>query len=292
MTLKIDAHQHYWRISRGDYGWLTPETGVLYNDYMPEDLRKELDKHGFAASIVVQAAPTVEETDFLLSLCEREPTLAGAVGWLDLESSTFAEDLDRLLQSPYLLGIRPMLQDLDDNAYIVRERVLQSARILANRDVVLELLVKTQHLPYVVTLLEQTPGLRAVINHCAKPDIAGRVTEPWLEWMEAAGALPNVYCKLSGLVTEADHRHWTVDQITPYVREVCRIFGPERVMFGSDWPVCLLAASYEEVLHAALDTLPDDWTDQQKANVFGENARRFYKIKLDVAEDDADAIKK
>lgn len=276
--MRIDAHQHYWEVERGDYGWLSPEAGILYKDLGPADLAPQLQEHRIDATIVVQAAPTVAETEYLLALCEREPTLAGAVGWIDPESEGFEATLVRLKASPYFLGIRPMLQDLDDDAYIVRPKVIEALRLLAKHDAALDVLVRPRQLPHVLRMLELVPGLRAIVDHIAKPNIAGHVTETWLGHMEAIAAFPNVYCKLSGMVTEADHKRWQPDDIVPYVRHVCNLFGPDRVVFGSDWPVCLLAASYEQVVRLLEEALPTDWTAKQREAVFGGNAAAFYRI--------------
>lgn len=276
--MRIDAHQHYWKLERGDYGWLTPEAGILYRDFGPTHLAPELQMHRIDATIVVQAAPTVAETEYMLALCEHEPTLAGAVGWIDPEADDFETTLVRLKESPYFLGIRPMLQDMADDAYIVRPKVIESLRQLVKHDVALDLLVRPRQLPYAVRMLELVPGLRVIVDHIAKPDIAGQATEPWLEHMKAVAAYPNVYCKLSGMVTEADHSNWQTEDMVPYVRLVCDMFGPERVVFGSDWPVCLLAASYDRVVELLEAALPPDWTAKQLEGVFGGNAAAFYGI--------------
>ncbi|WP_159881046.1 amidohydrolase family protein [Paenibacillus puerhi] len=277
--MRIDAHQHYWKLARGDYGWLTPEQGVLYRDYGPNELRPELSRRHIDRTIVVQAAPTVEETRYLLKLCEREESLAGVVGWVDLEADDVEQMLDELAASPYFKGVRPMLQDLGDDAYIVRDKVLRSLGMLVERGLTLDILVRSRHLPYVAQMLDLVPGIPAVIDHIAKPDIAGGEREPWLSGMETVAEHENVYVKLSGMVTEADLANWTEADIRPYVTEVCRMFGPERLMFGSDWPVCLLAASYEEVVSLVERTLPEAWKAEERAAVFGGNAARFYRIR-------------
>jgi L-fuconolactonase len=277
--MKIDAHQHYWHVERGDYGWLTPAAGAtLYRDYGPGDLLPHLQRHGVDATIVVQAAPTVQETEYLLALCEREPTLAGAVGWIDPEADDFERTLLQLKRSPYFLGIRPMLQDLDDDAYIVRPKVVDSLRLLEGYDLTLDLLVKPRHLPYAAQMLQTVPGLRAVVDHIAKPDIAAQSFKPWLADLAKLAAHPNVYVKLSGMVTEADHASWRPEHIVPYIRAVCDLFGPQRVMFGSDWPVCLLAASYDQVIELLAAALPAEWNAEQRDAVFGANATAFYKL--------------
>ncbi len=278
--MRIDAHQHYWKTERNDYGWLTPESGPLYADYMPDDLRPHLQANGIDKTIVVQAAPTVAETEFLLSLCEREKTLAGVVGWLDLDADDFPEQFARLRSNRYFVGIRPMLQDLDDDAWILRPRVIQSLKRLADEQFPIDLLIFPRHLPHIITLLEQLPGLRAVIDHLAKPGIKDGVLDPWRDDIAAIARHANVYCKLSGMVTEADMRHWKTADFVPYVHHVFDVFGPQRVMFGSDWPVCLLAADYSQVCRLLADALPQRLSERDRSAIFGGNAIDFYKLEV------------
>jgi L-fuconolactonase len=275
---KVDAHQHYWKVDRGDYGWLTSETGVLYRDYLPADLKPLLAECGISHSIAVQAAPTVAETEFLLSLCEEEPTLAGVVGWLDLEADDFPAQFIRLRRNPYFVGLRPMLQDLEDDAYILRPKVVESLKLLASHEFPLDLLVYPRHLPYVLQLIDKLPELRAVIDHAAKPNIAGSVLEPWRGLMKDIAAHPNIYCKLSGMVTEADHHRWRLEHFIPYVHHVLECFGTSRVMFGSDWPVCLLAAGYGDVYRLLQEAVPSGLSETEAGRLFGGNALEFYRL--------------
>lgn len=280
--MKIDAHQHYWQVKRGDYGWLTPDQGVLYRDYMPKQLRPHLAQHQINRTIVVQAAPTIEETLFLLRLCEEENTLAGVVGWLDLESEHFATEFSRLRSNPYFIGLRPMLQDIEDTSYILRPQVLRSLELIAAASFPLDLLIQPRHLPSVINMLERIPDLHTVVNHIAKPCIAKGELDPWRsDLARLANHHPNVYCKLSGMVTEAVHGRWNTEDFIPYVSHVLDIFGPSRVMFGSDWPVCLLSADYSEVIVLLESLLPEHWGALEYKLVFGDNAARFYRLKQD-----------
>lgn len=279
--MKIDAHQHYWKLDRGDYGWLTPDPGVLYRDYLPADLTPQLKQTGIDRTIVVQAAPTLAETEYLLELCEQEPTLAGVVGWLDLESEDFSAQLERLSANPYFLGLRPMLQDMNDDTYILRPRVIKSLGLMADRQTPLDILVFPRHLTHIKRMLEQVPGLRAVIDHLAKPSIAEGTLEPWsTDIARIAGEHPGVYCKLSGMVTEANHTSWKQEDFVPYVHHIVASFGTERILFGSDWPVCLLAASYQEVVALLESVLPEGMEAADKEKLFGANAAAFYKVQL------------
>lgn len=279
--MRIDAHQHYWKLDRGDYGWLKPSAGILYRDYLPSDLTPHLKQTAIDQTIVVQAAPTLAETEYLLELCEQEPTLAGVVGWLDLESDDFTAQLERLSGNPYFLGLRPMLQDLEDDTYILRPKVLRALEQMAERQTPLDILVFPRHLPHIKRMLDQVPGLRAVIDHLAKPSIADGTLEPWsTEIARITSDHPQVYCKLSGMVTEADHETWKPEDFIPYVHHIVASFGPERILFGSDWPVCLLAASYQEVVALLESVLPEGMAPADKEKLFGANAAVFYKLPL------------
>ncbi|OAS23485.1 amidohydrolase family protein [Paenibacillus oryzisoli] len=276
--MRIDAHQHYWKLSRGDYGWLSPELPVLYRDYLPDDLTKELIHNGITKTIAVQAAPTVEETAYLLSLCERHDTIAGVVGWLDFDSNTFQELYATLRPNPYFVGIRIMLQDIDADSYVFRPQVIANLQFLAEQQFPVDLLIKSHQFPAIVKMLERIPTLKAVIDHIGKPQIAIQEKEQWQASLVEVAAYPNIYCKLSGMVTEADHSNWKESVFTGYIRHTLDVFGGKRVMFGSDWPVCLLAASYSQVLDIVNRNLPIELTDDEKEDIFGNNASRFYNL--------------
>lgn len=277
-SMRIDAHQHYWKLSRGDYGWLTPDMGLLYRDYLPADLEPILERHNIAKTVLVQAAPTVEETDYMLSLAAEHDSIGGVVGWLDMADPDFPRLFEKYRQIPAFVGIRPMLHDLSDDAWVTQPSVLENLRLLAAHDLPFDFLVRPQHLPHVIHVLEQVPGLRAVVDHIAKPLIKDRQFEPWRSQISAIAQHDNVYCKLSGMVTEADHANWTPADLKPYVDHTVECFGLERVMFGSDWPVSLLASSYEGVIGALEGILKPQLDDAAMAQVFGGNAGRFYGV--------------
>lgn len=276
--MRVDAHQHFWKISRGDYGWLTPELDRLYRDFLPGDLQPLLEAHRIDQTILVQAAPTREETDFLLQLYEETPFVAGVVGWLDLESPDFPAVFDQYLQHPGFAGIRPMLQDLQDDRWILQPQVLKNLELLVRLDFPIDILVYPRHLPHIIELLKHFPSLRAVIDHAAKPAIADRTMEPWKQNMAEIAAYRNVMCKLSGLITEADHQNWKLEHLIPYVEHVVEVFGADSIMYGSDWPVCLLAGSYRQAYTAIDQALPARLTEEERSAIFGGNAVRFYKL--------------
>lgn len=279
--MRIDSHQHFWKASRGDYHWMSPAVLALCRDYLPSDLRPLLKKNKIDKTILVQAAQTKAETDFLLELAAQNDFIAGVIGWLDMDSPDFPRELEIYSKKPKFLGIRPMLQDLPDDEWILRPHVIQALRWIVDRDMPFEFLTYTRHLPHVLTVLEKVPGLRAVIDHVSKPEIKNRKLDPWRSLMARIAGHPNVCCKLSGMITEADHKTWTPDDLRPYVEHVLDSFGAERVMFGSDWPVCVLAGSYDQVTAALQAVVKPHLNKQDEIAVFGGNAARFYKLDYD-----------
>ncbi len=276
--MRIDSHQHFWKASRGDYHWMSPAVPVLCRDYLPKDLQPFLAKNKIDKTILVQAAQTREETDFLLDLAVQSDFIAGVIGWLDMDSPNFPRELELYSKKPKFLGVRPMLQDLADDDWILRPCVVDSLKLIAECDIPFEFLTYTRHLPHVLKVLEGIPNLRAVVDHVSKPEIKNRKLDPWRSLMAQVANHPNVYCKLSGMITEADHKTWTPEDLRPYVEHVVESFGMDRVMFGSDWPVCLLAGSYDQVVEALQFILKTRLNSQQEASVFGGNAARFYKL--------------
>ncbi|WP_204497651.1 amidohydrolase family protein [Aquibacillus albus] len=276
--MRIDAHQHYWKISRNDYGWITPEIPKLYRDYYEKDLVAHLKRNGIDKTIVVQAAPTVEETEFILSLSDDSETIAGVVGWIDIEDPEYKKQLEQFQNHPKFVGVRVMIQDMPDATKVLEENYLDAFSYFSEMDLPVDLLVTSDQLPVLLELLKRVP-IRGVIDHIAKPDIARGTLEPWRNQMVEIAKYPNIYCKLSGMVTEADHKNWKKEDFIAYVNHIVHVFGIQRVMFGSDWPVCLLAASYEDVYKLLTDTLPETISKEEKECVFGRNALEFYKIK-------------
>ncbi|MBO9597352.1 MAG: amidohydrolase family protein, partial [Cohnella sp.] len=266
--MRIDAHQHYWTIDRGDYGWIAPDLPKLYRDYLPEHLAGHLSKHDMAGTIAVQAAPTVEETEYLLALADRTDTILGVVGWLDLFDPSHRQHYERYKRHPKFVGFRLMIQEMQDASQVLDPAFVEALREYAREDVPVDLLLKSNQLETLNRMLNEAPGLRGVIDHIAKPPIASGSFEPWAEQMERAAAHPNIYCKLSGMATEADHRSWKPEQFERYIRHVLDLFGPHRVMFGSDWPVCLLAAEYDEVVSLLEQSIPRHWGENERAALY------------------------
>ena len=235
--MRVDSHQHFWMLSRGDYGWLTPEAGTIYRDFQPDDLRPMLSDMGIHRTIAVQAAPTVEETQYLLSIAREEAFIAGVVGWVDMDRPGWAlKHLDQLSQEPKLRGIRPMIQDMDDTGWMLGPAPAPVFERLIDFGLRFDALVRPAHLPDLLELLARYPDLATVIDHGGKPDIAGRNWQPWADRIAALGEDSGAHCKLSGLLTEA--RAGDGDEaLYPYMDHLYRCFGPHRLMWGSDWPV-------------------------------------------------------
>jgi len=271
----VDSHQHFWQWSKG---WFSRPEPVLSRDYLPTDLDPILKAHGIDKTVVVQTSPTVAETDFLLELAETADFIGGVVGWLDLESSDFPGVLEQYCRNRHFVAVRPMLECLPDDDWILRPRVMDSLSLIARMDVAFDFLVLTRHLPYILKALEKTQNLRAVIDHLAKPEIKAGRMHPWQELMREVALHRNVYCKLSGMVTEADCQNWSLANLRPYADHIMEQFGAERVMFGSDWPVCLLAASYEQVLSTTRTLVTSSLGAGADEAVFGGNAARFYHL--------------
>lgn len=273
----IDAHQHFWNPARGDYGWMPPADPVLSRRYGPADLAPHLAQHGVAQTVLVQAAPSISETEYMLGIADAVPFVAGVVGWVDFENRSDRAELARLARHPAFKGVRPMIQDIADDAWMLREDVQWGYHAVIDEGLTFDALGFPRHLAHFLTLLKRYPDMRVVIDHCMKPQIRAHSSDSFAHWADGMARLADqtgAYCKFSALVTEAAPG-WTTDDLKPYVDHVLAVFGPERVMWGSDWPVCRLAASYDDWL-AAAKALTAHLADQEKARVFGGAAAAFY----------------
>jgi L-fuconolactonase len=273
----VDSHQHFWQVGRFDYPWMTPDVGLLSQDFLPATLEPLLARHGVGRTILVQASNSVEETGWLLSLAESNPFIAGVVGWVDLQSDDVGLQLDQFAAHAKFKGVRHLVESEPADDWLTQKVVTRGLHELAQRGLSYDLLVHTRHLKYARQVVEQSPELRFVIDHVAKPPIKSHEINQWAAGLKQIAAAANVWCKLSGLVTEADWAHWRVEDLIPYVDTALRYFGPARMMFGSDWPVCLLAASYDQVLEA-FDTLLADLSEEDRELIFSGNASAFYRI--------------
>jgi L-fuconolactonase len=275
----IDAHQHFWRLDQPmpfDYAWLdAPQNAPIRRDFLPGHLEPHLQATGVERSIFVQTQHNLEENRWALDLAERHDFIAGVVGWVDLASDECERQLLEFKDHPKFVGVRHVTQDEPDDNFIVREDVLRGLKMLQKHAVPFDLLFYVKHLRHVPTLAARLPELPMVIDHLSKPHIKDRRTDDWLPHFNAAAKHANVYCKLSGMVTEADWQHWAAADLKPYVQSALDLFGPERLMYGSDWPVCALAASYEQVYEALNEALGPLSPDEREA-IFGGTASHFY----------------
>jgi len=275
--LIIDSHQHFWDITRFRYNWMTPAKKTLIRDYLPGDLNPIMKEVGVVGTVVVQAHDSTEEGEWLLSLAESNDFVKGVVVWIDPRRRDVDKMLVKFSSSPKLKGVRYQVEDELDDRWLLRDDVIRGLREVAKFGLPFDLLVRTRQLKAVPILAEKVQGLRMVLDHMAKPEIATHGMEPWKTEIAKVAAIPGIYCKISGLVTEADWDNWTNEDLNPYLRLMLELFGPERLMWGSDWPVCLLASSYGRVLQATSEAIgPIDKFESEK--MFYLNAKRFYNL--------------
>ncbi|HWO60265.1 MAG TPA: amidohydrolase family protein [Umezawaea sp.] len=273
---RVDAHHHLWDLAARPQDWLAG-LEPIHRDFGEADLRAATGAAGIDATVLVQVLPDVQETVEFLALAENSDLVSGVVGWVDLTSPDVADQLDRLRRGPggdRLVGVRHLVEPEPDPEWLTRSDVLAGLRAVRDAELVYDVLTRPHQLPAVVAVAKALPDLTFVLDHLSKPDIAGRVLEPWAARLAELGSLPNVVAKVSGLVTEAGPR-WTVDDLRPWVDVVLEEFGPSRLMFGTDWPVCLLAASYDEVVESARQ-VTDGLTAAERDQVFGGTATRVY----------------
>jgi L-fuconolactonase len=273
----IDSHQHFWQVGRFDYPWMSPEIAVLYRDYLPPQLEPILKAAGVTSTVLVQASNSIAESRWLLELADQYSFIAGIVGWVDLTSDDVVQQLDELTAHPKFKGVRHLVESEPADDWLVQPRVLRGLHTLATYGVAYDLLLHPRHLKHARTVAESCPELRLVVDHLAKPPIASGEIKEWAADIRSLAAYPNVWCKLSGLVTEADWSSWKTADLKPYVDTALESFGPERMMFGSDHPVCLLTASYARVLDSFAELLAD-LSDDERSSVFSRNAIEFYRL--------------
>lgn len=277
--MMIDAHQHFWNPARGDYDWMPMDNAILARSYGPADLTPHLKQHGIKATVLVQAAATINETEYMLGLADATPYVAGVVGWIDFEKPDDLAQLRRLTEHPKFLGVRPMIQDIPDDDWMLRTDIQWAFEALCELDLTFDALGFPRHLANFHTLLTRYPTMRVVIDHCMKPQIRDHTEENYSFWADGMAKIAsdtNAFCKYSALVTEAKEG-WIADDLRPYVDHVFNAFGPERMIWGSDWPVSRLARGYDDWREAALE-LADHLSEAEKVAVFGGNAKSFYRL--------------
>lgn len=288
----IDAHFHCWQLARGDYGWLTPELAPIYRDVQVADWQQQAQAVGVTGGVLVQAAPTAQETRFLLQQAQDNPAVLGVVGWIDMLAPDAVAQVERCAERPLLKGLRPMLQDLPAPDWILQPAIQPVLSAMARRGLVFDALIKPVHLPRILALTQAHPDLTVVVDHGAKPAIDTNAMAQWaadLSALARATSPERVVCKMSGLLTEVPSTEWVAegagaaamsglqDRVRPWCQRLLDIWGPQRLLWGSDWPVLDLAASYDAWRELTMQVLAG-LTDQEQAAILGENARRIYRL--------------
>lgn len=279
--MKIDAHQHFWRPERGDYDWMPKDNDVLFRSYSPHDLEATLKDQGIDGTVLVQAAATVHETEYMLGLADATPWIKGVVGWVDFENPDDLQHLKRLANHPKFLGVRPMIQDIPDVDWMLRDDIQWAYKAICDLDLTFDALGFPQHLANFHTIAKSYPEMRVIYDHCMKPQIrdqrAGKdAFSGWASGMSRLADETTGACKLSGIITEADDG-WQAEDLRPFVDHVVNAFGPDRVMWGSDWPVSRLQAEYGD-WHALAQEFTKDLSQADRDQIFGGTAVRVYRL--------------
>lgn len=273
----IDSHQHFWKYSPEAYPWIAEKMHALKRDFLPRELQGIFEEEGISGCVAVQAAQSEAETHFLLNLADEHPIIRGVVGWIDLEAADLTEKLDEYRPFSKLKGFRHQLQDEEDPRYILRTQFQKGLGIIFERGYSYDILVLPHQLEGAVQTVRNFPGARIVIDHLAKPRIATNELKTWKEKMQPFRDFPNVFCKLSGMVTEHHWENWQPEDFFPYLQVMMEVFGEDRLMFGSDWPVCLLAGSYADV-KGVINLFLQGFPYETRQKIWAENAERFYHL--------------
>jgi L-fuconolactonase len=275
--MHIDAHQHFWIYNPVEYDWIDDSMVALRRDFLPADLKAEIESTGFHGSIAVQARQTLEETHWLLELADRNPSILGVIGWADLRSTDVRSQLKSLTRNPKLVGVRHIVQSEPDERFLLQPEFLRGIAMLEEFGLTYDILIYTRHLAVAAEFVKKFPRQRFVLDHLAKPPIKSGSINAWADGIRRLSEHPNVLCKLSGLVTESDWKHWKPEQIVPYLDVAFESFGPDRLMIGSDWPVCLVAAPYARTVDVVKNYLLGKNPHDREA-VLGGNAQRFWRL--------------
>jgi L-fuconolactonase len=275
--MRIDSHLHFWRYDPGEYGWIDDSMAPLRRDFLPSDALGEMVRAGIDAGVAVQARQTLEETEWLLDLADAHPFIAGVVGWVDLRADDVAGQLERFSDRRKLVGVRHIVQGESDDRFMLRPDFCRGIALLENLNLTYDILIYPKHLPAAAELVSRFPRVCFILDHLAKPGIRAGAMEEWEQGLRRLAAFPNVFAKLSGLVTEADWTSWTSDHIEPYLDVAFDCFGADRLLAGSDWPVCTLAAPYERTI-ASIDEYVAARSLVEQEAVMGGNALRCWSL--------------
>jgi len=274
---RIDSHQHFWHYTAAEYGWIDDSMAAIRRDFLPSDAKREMERAGIHASVAVQARQTLEETRWLLELAEANPFVAGVVGWVDLQADDVASQLRHFSNCPKLVGVRHIIQAEADDRFLLRPAFCRGISLLQEFDLTYDILIYPRHLPVAAEFVARFPGQRFVLDHLAKPEIRTGEIRTWEKGIRGLAGFQNVFCKVSGLVTEADWHRWTRDQLRPYLDVVFDCFGVDRLLAGSDWPVCTVAADYTSTI-SIIDEYLDGRPASERDAVMGGNATRFWRL--------------
>ena len=275
--MKIDSHHHFWKYDPAEYSWMNADMGVLKKDHLPADLKQEIEHAGIDAAVSVQASQTLAETDALLGYAAEHDFIQGVVGWFPLADENVSEILSSYAKNPYLKGVRHVVQDEPDDRFILGEAFGRGVALLKDLNLVYDILIYERQLAASIQFVDRHPDLVFVLDHVAKPRIRDDSMEPWAELMREMAERPNVYCKLSGMATESDWANWTEEQLICFAEVALEAFGPNRMMFGSDWPVAKLAIDYQRWVSIVADFLAQLSEDEQSA-VWGGTAMKAYNL--------------
>jgi L-fuconolactonase len=273
----VDSHHHFWHYNLAEYGWIDDGMAEIRRDFLPDDLRQDMAAAGVDAVVSVQARQSVKETRWLLDFAAANDFIAGVVGWVPLVSPSLPATLEEFAAQPKLVAVRHVLQDEPDPAYMLREDFQAGIRSLRDFNLAYDILVFERHLPRTIEFVDRHPAQPFVVDHMAKPRIRQREIEPWSRHMRELAKRPHVSCKISGLTTEVGRANWNIADLRPYVDVVLDSFGPNRVLFGSDWPVCLVACDYPRWM-ATVQELIADLSPTERSAILGGNARRVYRL--------------
>jgi L-fuconolactonase len=274
---RVDSHHHFWEYTAAEYGWIDDSMRALRRDFLPQHLEAEIRRAGVTGVVSVQARQTVQETEWLLDLADRNRFVWGVVGWAPLASPDIGKVLGQFVRRKKLRGIRHVVQGEPDDRFLLREDFNRGVRALLRDRLVYDILIYERHLPYAIQFVDKHPKQVFVLDHIAKPRIRDGAISPWRENLRELARRPNVYCKLSGVVTEADYKRWTESRIRPYIDTALEAFGPKRLMFGSDWPVCLVAVNYPDWLTIVTRAI-GKLSESEQARVLGGTAMETYNL--------------
>ena len=275
--MKVDSHHHFWKYDPVEYSWMNEDMGILKSDHLPTDLKKEIDAAGIDGVVSIQASQSMKETDDLLRYAAEEDFVKGVVGWFPLADDRVGESLAKYAENPWLKGVRHVVQDEPDDRFILGEDFNRGITLLKEFNLVYDILIYERQLAPSIEFVDRHPELVFVLDHVAKPRIRGGAMEPWADLMRQMAERPNVSCKLSGMATEADWANWTESQLIPYLDVALEVFGPDRLMFGSDWPVARLAVEYGPWVKL-MTTYLSKLSLSEQAAIWGENAIQAYKL--------------